>query len=219
VVAEDVRGLNTRAGHRSFNLALAIVVIAVLAAEIGADLTWHQSPSELGSYLIQLFGTLIGASLAIAGGIWLFHHQEQETEEKLKKKLAARTAVELQMNLDRLEEEKARITFYDSAGGEALGPPVMLGPLSAVALRDWLRSNVLEPEDAMDAMKREGRINAHNEQMQVLWSQWSAGTPGLATSPEFRLMIENLAARQKFLKDDCRRELQRLRAQGVVVPD
>jgi hypothetical protein len=211
--------MSTRDGHRSRNLALAIIVTAVFAAEIGAELTWHLAPSELDSYLIGLFGTFIGASLAIAGGIWLFHHQEREREEKLEKKLATRAAVELKMNLEMLEEKEARITFYDGEGPQDLGPPVVLGPLSATALRDWLRSDVLEPEDAMDAMKREGRINAHNEQMQVLWNLWSAGTPGLAKRLGFSLMIENLSLRQESLKADFKKELQRLRDQVVMVPD
>jgi hypothetical protein len=147
----------------------------------------------------------------------LFHYQQWQANKKLKKKLVERTAVEVKENLELLGGQPQ--TFENGETGKPLGPPVVLAPLSTTALGDWMRSNVSDPEDVRDAMKREGFIHAHNKLVEVLLSQWSADTRGLAHSEPFCRIISNVAERQKVLRAHCTYELSRLQANGVEVPD
>jgi hypothetical protein len=52
---------------------------------------------------------------------------------------------------------------------------------------------MLEPQDVRHAIKREGAINIHNQQVEALWRLWSAYTRGLAHNPALLKINSELA--------------------------
>jgi hypothetical protein len=163
-------------------------------------------------WFIALAATTVAALLAVAGGIWLFHYQSQESEQALENKLFTRVALESKMNLEILAGRPTE--FFDAKTGKAAGQAVAV-PLSTVALRDLIRSNVLEPEDALGAMWLEGHINAHNREVDALLQVRG----GLITWRSLQFIISEVAERQAALKEDFEAMVQHLQDQGFEVPD
>jgi hypothetical protein len=170
-------------------------------------------PGKELNWFIAFAATLVAAALAVAGGVWLFHYQDRETEEKLERKLAMRVAVESQMNLWLLESKPTM--HVDARTKAEFGEPVVLVRLSTVAHTDLMRSNLLEPVDAMRLMDLEGTINAHNSQMEVLLSTRRSGGSG----HDFRTLTSDLAQRQENLRESFKMMVQALREQGIEAPD
>jgi hypothetical protein len=168
VVEEDVRRVK-------YSPTRVVVVFALLFALGSFGTVEIVNPGKLLDWFIAFTATSVAAALAVAGGVWLFHYQDREIEEKLEKKLATRVAVELQMNLWLLEKPPS--TLLDEGTGQTVEQPVVLVMLSNAAYTDLIRSNLLEPEDAMRLMNREGAINAHNSQMKVCWAHARAVFP------------------------------------------
>src|SRR5215218_5470262 len=201
--------MNTDRGRE---LALGIIAFAVLGALLGALLTRHYAADQLGGYLIQLVATFIGALLAVAIGLYLFHYQDRTNDEKLEENLGTRVAIESQMNLGLLESKPSLL--MDERSGQKVEEPVVLVMLSNAALTDLIRSNLLEPDSAMRAMNREGTINTHNAQMKALLDARSAGI----SSQAFQALSSDVARRQEDLRNGFRSMVETLRDQGIEVP-
>jgi hypothetical protein len=167
-------------------------------------------PGKLLDWFIQIAATFVAALLAVVGGVWLFRYQDRKTEEQLARKLSTRVAVELKRNLVLLESSP---TFSDARTGAVVGGTAVGVELSTVALRDLIRSNVLEPDEAMWAMNLEGSINAHNREVALLLST----TP--ITRQSLHYWNSEVARRQEVLRHDFRVTVQNLQAQGIEVPE
>jgi hypothetical protein len=161
------------------------------------------APSWAWSWFVALTTTTIGSALALTGGIVLFHYQSQQAEQKLEQKLVTRVAVESKKNLELLEDPRD-------------GQPPVVVMLDSDALRDLIRSNLLEPESAKIAMDREGTIKAHNRLVEALLSLRLSPL----SSQELKANIaSDLSRRQENLKDDFRTMVRSIREKGFEVLD
>jgi hypothetical protein len=204
VVEEDVRRLRWSATRVVIYAALLLGLTSFALVDI-------VSPAKWLDWLIELSATLVAALLTVAGGIWLFRYQGLEAEEKLREKLLIRLAVESQTNLERLESRPT--PFIDARTGTAVGEAVAV-ELSAVALADFIRNAVFDPEEVLDAMRWEVQINVHNSEVTTLLA-WRGGT---VTGQSVRVMLSELKQRQRVLAEYYRELLQNLREEGIEPP-
>lgn len=72
-----------------------IAIFAILAATIYTRLIAHSHPDKLWDWLNTLVGSFLSFSLAIIGGLWLYHKQNLLASEGSKSELKAILASEL----------------------------------------------------------------------------------------------------------------------------
>jgi hypothetical protein len=194
-----------------------VVVLALLLALGSFGMVEIINPAKLLDWFIEFAATLAAATLAVAGGIWLFHYQTRKTEAQLRKKLLTRVALEWKRNLDRLERG-VTTPFVRQKRGETtrehLGE-IVTAELSTIALSDLIRSDAFEPEEVIRAMRLEARINAYMYDVEFLLGHLQPEV----SSEMLRSTLADLNARRGLLLDDLRALLQALRDQGIEVPD
>lgn len=96
---------------------------------------------------------------------------------------------------------------------EALGEVVPV-PLSTTSLRDLIRSNLVEPQDAIRWLRLEGHVNAHNREVDALLS----ARGGTVARRSLDTLVFELVNRQNVLRSDLSTLLEILRQQGYEVP-
>jgi hypothetical protein len=212
VVAESVWGMN-----RSLTVAVCIAVIAIFAAEAGADLTWHRAPDELGNYLVQLGATFIGALLAVGLGLALFEFQGRETEQRRSRQLNEALVGELQATLDQLEASGTRISPPPGPQEGEEPVEVVITHLEPVACEEAIRNAILGPQDvfALSALARSMRVyNIVAARLEsVLWEP----EIGIPQERLFRA-AKNLRSRQDSVMEWCRVNIEALAEEGIEIP-
>lgn len=140
--------MNPRTDQRSRDIALGIVAFALLGAVIGAGVTRHQAPNQLDTYLIQLFATFIGASLAVSIGLALFDYQSRESDRRRSRQLNEALVGELQAIQDILEAPPfERLSPPQNSEGED-AVEVKLTHLEPVICEEAMRNAITGAKDA-----------------------------------------------------------------------
>jgi hypothetical protein len=186
------------------------VIVALLLASGSFIVVALLDEGKLLDWFIQLAATSVAAILAVVGGVWLFHYADRETEEKLRTKLKMRVALEVKVNLERLES--APTVFMQKSSDKVLGRAVTV-ELSTVAIRDLIHSVLIETDDTLYGMRLEGRINVHNSKVATLLA-WRTGTiPEKSVNRE----LSELNAWQEALSLAFKELLENLRKEGIEV--
>jgi hypothetical protein len=68
-----------------------------------SDRFYAYSSEALIEWLSTLIGTIVGASLAAASGVWLFYYQGRKAEEARSEQLREALIAELYATIDRLQ--------------------------------------------------------------------------------------------------------------------
>jgi hypothetical protein len=186
------------------------VIVALLLASGSFMVVALLNEGKLLDWFIQLAATSVAAILAVVGGVWLFHYADRETEEKLRKKLKMRVALEAKANLERLESTPT--VFTQKGTKRVLGQAVTV-ELSTVAIRDLIHSVLIEPDEMLYGMRLEGRINVHNSEVATLL----AGRTGTVPEESVHRMLSELNARQQTLTIALKEVLENLRTEGIEV--
>jgi len=139
-VAEDVRRVREiKAVLTRRGVLVAVVVLCVLVAI--SDGFYGYSEESFVVWLSTILGTIIGASLALAIGIWLFGYQQGKVTETRREEFRTLVKAELEETAHRLK-----------VSGATQPDPTNMDHVKPLALEEAVRSALFPPEFAKEMM-------------------------------------------------------------------
>jgi hypothetical protein len=198
---------------RSGLLLGLLVVASLFAAEVFTEVLLSSRPSsQLWDWFITLVATLISATLAVVGGIYLFTYQSQKTEEQRREQIGAALAAELRSNVLALQA-RPNTPLRDVNTGDLIGN-ARIFPLGSLAVEEAIRSGLLPPGDTLLLNYVRWRVELHNVQISQLLLVMS----GKPKREMVTVILEDLLDRQEKLRTLCQQLLSELEAAGIDVP-
>jgi hypothetical protein len=188
-------------------------VAAILLGLLFTVVVYCQRPSEeLWGWLIQLIATLIGATLAVAGGVYLLTYQSLKADEDKSNQLLTTLAGELQSSLEILNsDDRTAITTRE---GNEIGSVILIR-LIPVAAEETIRSGVFDATDAHLLSNLVRQMWAHNDDVALLSSQRLASS----TREQLVTVTADLNQRQQEVNRLCIDFLRVLKSIDIELPD
>jgi hypothetical protein len=208
MVEEGVRGMISP-------LYKWIIVGALLVALASLGVVDTANPGAWQDWLTTFSATLVSAGLAIAGGIWLFHYQEDQRDQKRKTELAGALSTELlrmpqSVNPD--PENPLEITFPDGYKAS-----VSMGHPQAFAIEEAAKSSLFSRIFTKNLLACARNVHIYNAQASQLNWLLSTLREGSIEDPTVRKLIlervrdikrsqADLTDRSEFLLDQLAEE-------------
>ncbi len=130
------------------------VVGAVIIAVIVAIATCVLAPHLFGGLIVQLLATLIGAVLAVAGGVYLFRFQASQADQRRRDDFRNLVRTELEETEERLKDAK------DTA--RARKSKAELDYVQPLALEEAIKSGLFPPPFSQRMMSLARQFHIYN---------------------------------------------------------
>jgi uncharacterized membrane protein YccC len=127
---------------------LVVFAVVLLVASLGF---YDLAPSELAGFASTIIGTLLGAVLALAIGIWLFDYQQRKITDTRREEFRALVQAELEETAQRLKDS-----------GAIQPEPTAMDHVQPLALQEAVRSALFPPEFAKEMMALARQFHLYN---------------------------------------------------------
>jgi hypothetical protein len=184
--------------------------VSVLFALASFGVVKIAQSGPLLDWFVTLSATLISATLAIAGGIWLFHYQEDQRAEKWKSELAGALYAELYRmprTVNPKPEDPLEITFPD--GHEER---VSMGNPQALIIEEAAKSSLFTPRFTEDLLSFAGNVGIYNTRVSQLNSFLSTLREDSLKDPMVRQLISQRVRDVKESQTSLKEQSERLLA-------
>jgi hypothetical protein len=187
----------------------------VYASVLFTALFWRFADEKpIWEWLLQVAATLIGTILAVAVGLWLFHHQARKTDEAREEQLLTTLAGETQANLNILSGQPSR---FESSDGTI--DCVVLIRLGFLVAEEAVRSGVFTSDEARLLSELISNLQVHNDEVHSIKSTRTGLTStGVVQGEATGYMIEELKLRQEDIRTRSERLLKYLEEADIKVP-
>lgn len=168
-------------------------------------------------WLSTLIGTIVGASLAAAFGIWLFYYQDRVSEEKRVEELRETLIAELYATRDRLGISETQSVNDPMGRGPDVG--VVHAHLEPIATEEAVRSALFGHENSRTLTYLARLIHEYTKEVELLHTRLNSPQ---VLEPTMRQQMydqaKNVKRLQQFVVMFCTTILDGFQSQGLELP-